>query len=320
MGNYHTIIIPVRPHPDVIVGLFLLKKFGSTKYPGISNAKIEMTQELPYGETATSLEEKGILALDIGQGKLDHHNGGSNLSQLIAKELEIDEDPSIAKLLAYAQRDDKYGLGTISTDPLDKAFGLSGLIACLNRTVEDHEKVIEIIFPLLAAHCLEEGKRTKELPKEFEKNLQDKKAEIFDVVQDKKKLKVVVVQSDNPSMPGWLRSSIGIKADVVCQVKSSRHINILTRPLKRVDLRQLAAHLRIEEAQAKGIQLNYQAAELRKPGKLSEVPEWYYDNATNSILNGSANPKGILPTSISHERVITILKEALFKEVPRYQS
>jgi hypothetical protein len=313
MVNYQKIIIPVRPHPDVIAGIFLLKSFGNEQYPGISNAKIEIMQELPAGENGASLEAKGILALDIGGGKFDHHNGNENLSQLIAKDLGINEDPSIAKLLAYAQRDDKYGLGTISQDPLDKAFGLSGLIACLNRAIEDHEKVIEVVFPLLAAHCLEEGKRTKELPREFEKNLQDKKAEVFEITQEKKNLKVVMLESDNASMAGWLKSSIGVKADVVCQIKSSGHVNIMTRPLKKVDLRQLAILLRNEEAKTKGITLNYPLAELTKPGKLAEVPEWYYDNATNSILNGSVNPKGIAPTGIPLEKIKVLVREGLSK-------
>lgn len=313
---YRKIIIPTRPHADVIVGIFLLIKFGEEKYPGIKDAAIEIWQELPAGNTNLSLEEKGVLLLDIGGGKFDHHSKGKNLSQLVAEDLEILTEPSVAKLLAYAERDDKYGLGTISKDPLDKAFGLSGLIASLNKTESDHEKIVRIIFPLLHAHHTEEKRRTDELPKEFEEQLKNGKAEIFEVKNGKKILKVVVLESDNLSMAGWLKSAQGQRADVVCQKKTSGFANILTKPLKNVDLRWLAAYLRKAEAELRDRKLVCSTFDLMQPGKMQEVPEWYYDRATNSVLNGGASPKGILPTVISLETITEILKEALAQDSP----
>lgn len=315
-NSYQKIIIPTRPHPDVIVGIFLLIKFGAKKYPGIKDASIDIWQELPAGDTNLSLEKKGVLLLDLGEGEFDHHKKGKNLSQLIAEDLGILAEPSIAKILAYAQRDDKHGLGTISTDPLDKAFGLSGLVASLNKTEEDPEKIVKIVLPLLEAHYLEEKRRTEELPQEFEKKLKEGKAEVFEVKQGKKNLKVVVLESDNLSMAGWLKSSGGFKADVVCQKKSSGFTNILTKPLKMVDLRWLAAYLRKAESELRDRKLTYSTSDLMKPGKIPEIPEWYYDRATNSVLNGGASPKGILPTAIPLETIKDILKEALAQKAP----
>lgn len=315
--NYQKIIIPTRPHPDVIVGIFLLTKFGAEKYPGVKNASIEIWQELPAGDTNLSLQEKGVLLLDLGGGKFDHHSTGKNLSQLIAEDLEILTDPSIVKILTYAERDDKHGLGTVSNDPLDKAFGLSGLIASLNKTEDDHEKIVKIILPLLEAHHTEEKRRTQELPQEFEKKLSEGKAEIFEVKQGKKNLKVVVLESDNLSMAGWLKSANGQRADVVCQKKSSGFTNILTKPLKNVDLRWPVAYLRKAEAEVRDRKLNCSTFDLMKPGKIEEIPEWYYDRATNSVLNGGASPKGILPTAISLEIIIEILKESLAQNSPK---
>lgn len=316
MANYHKIIIPTRPHPDVIVGIFLLREFGQGKYSGMENCKVEIWQELAKGETYLSCEQKGILLLDIGGGKLDHHSKGDNLAKLIAKELEILNDPALAKILAYSERDDKYGLGTVSTDSLDKAFGLSGLVAALNKTIEDPEKVIEITIPFLKAHYAEEKRRAIELPQEFEEKLSNGTAEVFESKQDGKKLKIVALESDNLSMAGWLKSSSGLKADIVCQRKSSGYTNIMTKPLKRIDLRWPAAYLRNEEIYLRGKKLNYTAFDLMRPGKIAEIPEWYYDKATNSILNGGASPKGILPTAISFERVKEILKESLPQNLP----
>lgn len=310
--NFSKIILPSRPHPDTIIGIFLLKNFGGSKYPGIGNAEIEIMQELPPGKTPEWFEKNGTLVLDLGKGKFDHHQRGKILSLLVAEDLEIDNSPAIGKLLTYGERDDKFGLGTISQDPIDRAFGLSGLINSLNKAIPNEpQKVIEIAMLFIKAHYIEERKRTEELPKEFEELKNSGRAEVFETKQGKKDLTVTVIESDNISMPGWLKASDGIKADVVCQKMSSGYVNILTRPLKKIDLRWLTAYLRNEESRIKNKKLNYPVPDLMRPGKIAEVPEWYYDRATNSILNGGTNPKGILPTAIPFEKIKNFLKEAL---------
>jgi len=310
--QYQKIIIPSSLHPDTILGIFLLKKFGGGKYTGIETAELEIRQALPENETGASLKEKGVICLDLGGGEFDHHGKEKILSELVAADLGILQDSGLAKLLEYAKRDDKYGMGTISEDRIDRAFGLSGLISSLNKTLGHNEKVVTVLFPLLEAHYLEEKKRTSELPLEFESYLQQGKAEIFYVKQNKKKLKVVAIESDNASMPGWLRSSVGQKADVVCQRKSAGYTNILTKQFKRVDLRWLAAHVRREEQKLRG-KVPYLLNDLLKPGSILEIPQWYYDTATNSLLNGGTNPGGIEATIIPFEKIKEILKEALAK-------
>ncbi|MCX6724275.1 MAG: hypothetical protein NT155_03860 [Candidatus Staskawiczbacteria bacterium] len=317
VNTYKKIIIPTRPHPDVIVGIFLLIKFGAEKYPGVKDAKIDVWQELPAGDTNKTLEQKGVLLLDIGEGQFDHHKTGKNLAQLVAEDLGVSADQSVAKILAYAERDDKHGLGTVSSDPLDKAFGLSGLVASLNKTEADPEKVVKIVLPLLEAHFIEERRRTQELPQEFEQKLKEGKAEIFEVKQGKKSLKVVVLESDNLSMAGWLKSAGGVRADVVCQKNSAGFTNILTKPLKVIDLRWTSAYLRKAEAELRNIRLTCSTFDLMLPGKMQEISEWYYDRATNSVLNGGASPKGILPTAIPLETITEILKESLGQETPK---
>lgn len=316
--NFTKIIIPTTPHPDVIIGIFFLKKFGTVKYPGIEYATVETMQHLPEGESPQELEQKGILALDVGHGKFDHHDKNTHLSYLIAKDLGVAEDTSLSKLLLYSERDDKFGLGTISQDSLDKAFGLSGLVAALNKNTSDPEKVIATVFPLIEAHYLEEKKRTQDLPVEFEKKLKEGKAEVFNLKQGSKKLKAVVIESDDASFPGWLRSIHGLKADIVCQRRSLGFTNIITKPLKKVDLRWVAAYLRDEEFKLKNkkagpeeTKTNIPISKLMSPGTIAEVPEWYYDRATNSVLNGGVNPKGIQSTQISLKRIREIIEEAI---------
>jgi len=312
MISYKKIIIPTVLQPDTIVAIFLLKKFGKEKYPGIDRAEIEIRNTLPENETSESLFLKGFFLIDIGKGKFDHHFKDKTVSQLVAEDLKITNNPALTKLLNFAERDDKYGMGTISKDSIDKAFGLSGLISNINKIFgSDPQKVLDILIPVIHAHYLEEKRRHKDLPEELKEKLKNKKAETFFVKQKGKKIKVVAIESDNPSIVGWLRSSIGVKADVVLQKASSGHINIITRPLKRIDLRLTVGLLRQVEIKASNRTASIPPLEIMKPGRLLEVPEWYYDTATNSILNGGINPKGTVPTSISFEKIKEIVKEGL---------
>jgi len=309
---FQKIILPSRPQADTIVGIFLLKSFGEEKYPGIKTAQIEIWSILPEKQTEESLNKKGYFLIDIGAGKFDHHFKKTNVSQLIAEDLEISDDITLQKLLLYAGRDDKYGLGTISSDSIDKAFGLSGLIMALNRALpENPQKVIEIVLPLIKAHYLEEEKRINKLPKEFEEKKEKGEVEIFTVKQGKKQLKVVILESSNPSMPGWLKSQAGLKADVIVQKAASGHVNILTRPLKKVDLRWSTAYLRNQEAVLRNQKIKLYTSDLIKPGRLNEIPQWYYDRATNSILNGGVNPRGISPTIVPLKKIEEMIKKGL---------
>ncbi|MEK7076629.1 MAG: 2'-5' RNA ligase family protein [Patescibacteria group bacterium] len=306
------IILPTHPQPDTAVAISLLKIFGRERYPGIENASVEIMPNLPSGETAESLERQGVLAIDLGGGKLDHHSKNTTASYLVAADLDRLEYAPIAKLLAYAERDDKYGKGTISEDPLDRAFGLSGLISVLNKAFPNQpNEVVSWALSLVWAHYLEEKRRLEDIPQEFEKKIDAHEAEVFEIRHKGKRAKAVLIRSDNPSMVGWLRSNEGVKADIVAQRTSAGYINILTRQIKHINLSFLAALLREEEARVRGRALNALRYELARPGRVDEVPEWYYDRATNSLLNGSLNQKGIPPTAVSLEKMKDLITRGL---------
>lgn len=311
--SYQKIILPTRPQPDTIVAISLLRLFGRDKYPGIENASVEVLSILPEGETEESLQNQGVFLIDIGGGAFDHHNkNDSTASRLVAEDLGVEKYPALAKLLQYAERDDKYGMGTVSEDQLDRAFGLSGMIAALNKSIpDDPQSVVDYIFPFVVAHYLEELKRTEGLPKEFREKQESGKAEVLTTKHKKKKIVVAVIESDDPSMAGWLRSTAGVKADVVIQKNSKGYVNIVTNQIKRIDLRQAIALLRKEEGERRGQQLRLSMAELTRPGRVEQIPGWYYDRATNSLLNGGTIPRGIDPTVIPLETIRDLTVEGL---------
>lgn len=163
-----TIAILPKIEADTATAVYLLARFGKESFPGIDTAGILFWTTIPEGETDASLLAKGVLTVDLGGSLFDHHlanveNGKRTdcASTLIAKYLGIDQNPALKKCLAWAKRDDLEGKGTISDDPLDRAFGLSRLIMNLNRAFpDDPKRTLDYILPLIHFHILEEIKRT----------------------------------------------------------------------------------------------------------------------------------------------------------------
>ncbi|MCH7883128.1 hypothetical protein IIA95_01800 [Patescibacteria group bacterium] len=305
----HTIILPTAPQPDTLVAIFLLKKFGERVFPGIKEARVKIWQTLPAEKSAEILEKEGHLLIDIGMGCFDHHGKkDATASGLVAFFLGVSDDPALAKMLEYARRDDLFGKGTVSADPIDRAFGLSALVYHLNRSLsQDASRTVGLVLPFLIAHYNEERKRAHELPREFASLKDAGKATSFVLRHGNKNVKAIVVESDNISLAGYLRSREGGRIDVVGQYLSSGHANILTRPAKRIDLRNTVSLIRIREAELQKRDIDLSLEESAKPGRLKKIPEWYYDRATNSIQNGGVNPRSVPPTRIPKPEMVKIL-------------
>src|SRR3989338_5691125 len=101
-GRYTKIVLPTRSQPDTLAAIFILKKFGEEKFPGIKEAKIDFWQAVPTGETTESLDKKGVVLFDLGGGRFDHHGRKpqTTASDLVADFLGVKDDPSLAKLLS----------------------------------------------------------------------------------------------------------------------------------------------------------------------------------------------------------------------------
>ncbi|MFT7327948.1 MAG: hypothetical protein ACI870_000120 [Crocinitomicaceae bacterium] len=312
MYDINTIILPVRPQTDTCIAIYLLVRYGGETF-NISDLKIEMNPNSP-DVSDIELWKQGTIAIDTGKGIFDHHNQSekTTVAKLVAEYLEITEDQSIIKLLELAERDDFYGKGTISKDPLDRAFGLPGLLTCLNKTYSDNPThVVQNIIPLLAAHHHEEEQRTKVIPALVEQLKLENKINTFIIKQRKKNLSVIIVETNIPTIAGFLRSKIGGAYDVVLQLQETGHANILTRPTKRIDLRSLTHRIRTMELSNLQIEHKYSDKDLAQYGKIPELQQWYYDTATNTIQNGGVNPDGVSATTISKEQFIEVLNEGL---------
>ena len=308
--HVHTVVMYPRPHPDPICALFLLREFGQAHFPGIGEAKVEYWNKMPTDKTSDQLEAEGYLLIDAGNGKFDHHHtshGPKNdcASTLVAKYLGVDQKPELRKLLQYVKRDDLEGKGIVSKDLIDRAFGLSALIMNLNRDYPDHpDYVLGMVYRIFLAHYHEEYRRKVLMPQEWETLQRTGKAAQFSVTRNGRIYKIIMVESDSTTLVGFLRAVKTIQADIVVQRRSSGHTNIITNQNKGgpIDLRPLVKLIRQQEAQSRNISLGQHSAEdLEKPGRIPEIPEWYFDTAAKTLQNGGAASAGISPTLLTLE-------------------
>ena len=285
-----TIVLPTRPQPDTIVAIFLLKKFGEEQFPGIAAATTDVDPN------ASAFD--GHLLIDVAGGELDHHGTDKCATELVAIKLGVIDNPELRNLIAYARRDDTKGQGTLSKDHLDRTFGLSGLIAALNKKhTDDTNTIINTVLPLLEAHYANSYEHYVAIPNLIQE-LKASSQFISHTLQTPiSNMMVGFLTSDHVGLPGYLRSNTGGNYRVVMQRRSTGHVNILTKQDPKINLSRLVGAIRLRE-----LELQDQDAQeddsLYQTGTHPDVPQWYYDTATNSLLNGGVTPDAIEATNI----------------------
>ncbi len=135
--NYHTIITHEYPDLDAMLCCYLLRYYGNSKYPGIDQAEIKFVPGGQLPKSPEELEKEGILAVDIGGGKLDTHPSGmecerekfeQSAANLVATDLEIHEYPTLKNLLEFTRLQDSTGQSLRSRNPIDHSLALPNLI------------------------------------------------------------------------------------------------------------------------------------------------------------------------------------------------
>lgn len=320
----HTVAMYPRPHPDNIVALWLLREFGREQFPGIDTCKLEFWNQVPPGKTADEYEAEGVMLIDIGGGKFDHHREEHHddkqtcATTLVARFLGLADRPELKKLLEYVRRDDLEGRGIVSKDPIDRAFGLSAIVMNLNRDYPDHpEFVIELVTRIVLAHYHEEYRRKVLMPQEWAELQQTGRAQTFTVPAGNEQLKVVMIESDSKALVGFLRAVGDVQADVVVQRLSTGHTNVVTRQTsRRLYLLPAVAAMRRAEAAKLGLTLDVTEEQWQKPRRLEGIDAWYFDTAANTIQNGGAAAENVPPTLLSLAEIRAVLERTLPQSLP----
>lgn len=280
----------LRPHFDEIAGIWLLKKLGAEKFPGIEDAEIQYWGEQDIQKTAQEYEKEEILLVGMGGGRFDEHGTREKAAKkedcattLVAKTLGLEEDPLLGGLIRFALHTD-----INSSNPFDLAWSVQTLN---HKWPDNSEKVYEQITPILDAYYEKQKEFFNETKEEFEK-----KAQIEELLVGPKKLNLVTITSDDKQVAKFARSAHGCEAAVVIQKGSNGNVQIFTNKRFGLSFSDVVVMVRIEEQRVKG------RMSLRKPGNMSvaeyyeyltregvihEAEEWFFHKEIQALLNGS---------------------------------
>lgn len=305
--RFDTIATHHRPHFDEITTIWLFKKFGEAKFPGISQAKIMYVDagSEPSGDMKEyQWEARGILAVGVWGGRFDEHptlwkerEEGECAATLVAKALGVENDPSLEKILKFVVNNDLKASGS--------PFDLPYIVKLLHQQHSDKPEIaMEWSMIGIEAKYLEQLQfwtRTKE---EFEKTADIEEIEVF----GGHKLKMVAVVSDDEQISKFARSEHGADAAVVIQRCSTGNTQIYMNKKYGLTAYDVAQMIRLAEQEAKGKVITTDWRDLSREGRVEGAEEWYFHHEGQMLLNGSLTAKNIPPTKLSIEKIKGIMR------------
>jgi len=287
------------PDIDCLSALWLMLRFGHLKFEGVETATVDyLSIDDVDGEV---LEKQGIIALDTGNWRFDHHNLSPNQKNicatvLVAKYLEIDKENALGKILNFVQRKDVEAKGVISNDYLDQAFHFSSFVDDLNLLYpNDPQKIQKVVFELLDAHYYSEKSWFDLLDQiQIAAKIQTSKGKIVYLVSDSNKaakatryrgFDVCIIQETHTN-------NIAIQWNS-SKFKEADHKNMVMRTI--VYLRFLESLYRHEK-----VNVN----ELKS---FETYLGWFLHSSSKFVLYGSRKVSITQPSSISPEFILEIV-------------
>jgi len=303
---FKSILTHERPHLDEIVAIWLLRKFGEQRLPGVATAAVSYTSMRRLAEAGLKPEDyeaRGILLLGIGGGRFDEHpsmeegrKADDCATTLVAKELGISGDPSLAKILRFVRAADVEG----NASPFDISYVVKLLHA---QYPSDPHRVIEWALVAIEAKYEEQRRFFTVVKPEF-----DAKAKVEEVTVGKRRLRMVTIDSDEDGIHKYARSEYGARAAVVVQRRGSGNVAVFGNKQAGVDLREAAKLVRLAEREAKGLELAPDEERLLSEGYAPGAEEWYYHRQGQMLLNGSLTQADVPPTRLSLDRIAELVK------------
>jgi len=303
---FNTILTHERPHLDEIVAIWLLRKFGETRFPGIGAAAVSFTSIRKLAETGLKPEDyeaRGTLLLGIGGGRFDEHptaEGGRKPDEcattLVAKELGVGDDPSLAKILKFVKAADVDG----NASPFDISYVVKLLHG---QYPADPQRAIEWSLVAIEAKYQEQLRFFTVVKPEF-----DARARVEEITMGQKRLRIVTIDSDEEGIHKYARSEFGARAAIVIQRRASGSVAIFGNKQAGVDLREAAKLIRLAEREAKGLDPAADDPKLLEEGYSPGAEEWFYHKQGQMLLNGSLTQADVPATRLSLERIAELVK------------
>ena len=303
---FKNILTHERPHLDEIVAVWLLRKFGEQRFPGIGAAEVTFTSIRKLAEaglTPKDYEARGTLLLGVGGGRFDEHptleegrKSNDCATTLVAKELGVSDDPSLAKILRFVRAADVEG----NASPFDISYVVKLLHS---RYPDDPQRVIEWALVAIEAKYQEQLRFFTVVRPEF-----DAKAKIEEVAVGQRRLRIVSIDSDEDGIHKYARSEYGARAAIVIQRRSSGNVAVFGNKQAGVDLREAAKLIRLAEREAKGLEFAPDEERLLAEGYAPGAEEWFYHRQGQMLLNGSLTQADVPATRLSLDRIAELVK------------
>jgi len=296
MEKVNKILIPNKPHLDPVAAIWILRRYGEEKFPGVKKAPIGFSQnnEDLTAEQWQEMKQQGIIMVDVGGGQFDHHNDLNKVEEtstsLVAEFLEVDNNPELSALISYVREDDLQGL--------HNRFGeLAQLMKVMYKQDIDQKEVIDLALKIINLFQAGQERWHFEVKEEYEKN-----CHLLKVKYRNRKIKVGVVISDNLQLGNY-----GLNVDnlsLVINRRSTGHVAILTNKKHKIDIRQIIAVVRNREMELRGVKKEADLDKLVFEGSNSQVPNWFYHRSLNAFLNGSDALAKVEPTVIPFKELV----------------
>jgi hypothetical protein len=303
---FSSILTHERPHVDEIVAIWLLRKFGEERFPGVASATVSFTtvrKLAEAGQKPEDYEKRGMLLLGIGGGRFDEHptmeaerKAGDCAATLVARELGVGDDPSLAKILRFVRAADVQG----NASPFDVSYVVKLLHG---QYPDDPQRVIDWALVAIEAKYQEQLRFFTVVKPEF-----DAKARVEEVAVGQRRLKMVVIESDEDGIHKYARSEFGVRAAVVIQRRSTGNVAVFGNKQAGVDLREAAKLIRLEEREAKGLELARDEERLLAEGYAPGAEEWFYHKQGQMLLNGSLTQADVPATRLGLDRIAELVK------------
>jgi len=290
-----------------------------------------------------------VITVGTGGGPLDDHKFAgekASSSGLVGAELKLLRDPHYGPIIAHVHKNDT----TPGADPFDvctiiKLMGqmswdqnavmkwaYDALYVKANEVLDpryhgDKKTVskdfsLQYIGMLAIAQNPEQGH--KWLAFGAEAKAQDnlafhvgaarefkEKAVVKDIMTVNGRARLCVIESDNHTMARFARSAFGARATVTVIKNSKGNVTIHFDREALLDIGDLCAMLRLEEQRCRGFTFCDDPEKLRAEGMLDQDLDVWHNLRGHALLNGSFTARGISPTAIPLESIVSIIEIAL---------
>jgi len=293
----------------------LLRKFGNQSFPGVSSEKFRVEYygagDAPEGKTWEQHMQEGTLLVGIGGGPFDEHPTAAgeerkrreSACSLMAKHLGMEKHPVYKRLVDLVTDADQAGVDELH---------IANRIKTRYRLYPDDPRKAMI----LAWDILDDWEAEQRLFISAQRHLDSLAGGEAHrhATGPEGKIDVVFAESDNFKLSAAARSR---KIAVLVQRHSEGNVQIFSSVhTLSFDMKFVVAELRRLEMAARGmtkaaikkIDPDY----LCREGKITEVPQWYYQVPGQNILNGSEAAPDTEATEIPPCKILEAVTKNVF--------